>query len=569
MRLTSCLLATLLLIPTTTQAKDHEDIVLLVERPILVRMHLSIKGVAHHKVWDGFLKFLFKSLDRNKDVILDKTESQGMPTPVAQFVANQSTARRIYDYFVTKDKNQDGKVTFEEMKSYYLRKGSTAFRIGGGSASGRVVYQYLGYASSNVTASQVNQAILKLLDSNKDGKLSAKEMENAEARMLKNDFDDDEMLTMQEVIGQATPATGGNTLRLVTRAAGAPSVARDLVFPMSMRFAKRALGKKLIERYTKRKNKSTADHLTREEIGLSREEFRKLDTARDGRLTSSELGEFASRKPDLVLRVDIGKSAKPQIVDSRKPIEADVKRALVRVGVTELSIQNGGTARSGAWVQFARQSAASRAQFNALDRDNNGYVDKDEARVNNFYRSSFARLDADNDGKIFLKEVLAFQKATRELTERSKNSCISLNVSSDDRGLFGLLDRDGDQRLSVRELREAVRQIKKLDRDNDQKLALNEIPRRFQLSFVRGPSMTNAPGIQNVVFAAPTMGRSLPKPRTEGPIWFRKMDRNRDGDVSPREFLGKPEVFKKLDLDKDRLLSADEATKAQQAFRQK
>src|SRR5262249_62218353 len=31
---------------------------------------------------------------------------------------------------------------------------------------------------------------------------------------------------------------------------------------------------------------------------------------------------------------------------------------------------------------------------------------------------------------------------------------------------------------------------------------------------------------------------------TRGPLWFRKMDRNGDGDVSEREFLGTPEEFK-------------------------
>jgi hypothetical protein len=46
-----------------------------------------------------------------------------------------------------------------------------------------------------------------------------------------------------------------------------------------------------------------------------------------------------------------------------------------------------------------------------------------------------------------------------------------------------------------------------------------------------------------------------------GPAWFLKMDRNRDGDVSPREFIFSKEKFRKLDADGDGLLSADEAVK--------
>ena len=46
-----------------------------------------------------------------------------------------------------------------------------------------------------------------------------------------------------------------------------------------------------------------------------------------------------------------------------------------------------------------------------------------------------------------------------------------------------------------------------------------------------------------------------------GPLWFRKMDRNGDGDLSPREFLGPIKDFKKFDSDKDGLIDAAEAGK--------
>jgi hypothetical protein len=37
------------------------------------------------------------------------------------------------------------------------------------------------------------------------------------------------------------------------------------------------------------------------------------------------------------------------------------------------------------------------------------------------------------------------------------------------------------------------------------------------------------------------------------------MDRNNDGDVSPKEWLGTLEDFRKIDTDGDGLISADEA----------
>jgi Ca2+-binding EF-hand superfamily protein len=43
-------------------------------------------------------------------------------------------------------------------------------------------------------------------------------------------------------------------------------------------------------------------------------------------------------------------------------------------------------------------------------------------------------------------------------------------------------------------------------------------------------------------------------------LWFQKMDRNQDGDISPREFIGSDEDFRKLDADGDGPISATEAT---------
>ena len=47
------------------------------------------------------------------------------------------------------------------------------------------------------------------------------------------------------------------------------------------------------------------------------------------------------------------------------------------------------------------------------------------------------------------------------------------------------------------------------------------------------------------------------------------LDRNADGDVSAREFLGTPEQFKQLDEDGDGYISLEEALRAESRLRQK
>ncbi len=50
----------------------------------------------------------------------------------------------------------------------------------------------------------------------------------------------------------------------------------------------------------------------------------------------------------------------------------------------------------------------------------------------------------------------------------------------------------------------------------------------------------------------------VPVPQ-KGPVWFRKMDRNADGDVSRAEFLGTKAEFDAIDTDHDGLISLEEA----------
>src|SRR5262249_55628400 len=162
--------------------------------------------------------------------------------------------------------------------------------------------------------------------------------------------------------------------------------------------------------------------------------------------------------------------------------------------------------------------------------------------------------DLEGDGKLSDKELLGWLG----LAESAAGAQTTLAMMETGRGLFQMLDANGDGQLSVRELRTAWERLGPYDTDGDFCISRKEIPRQFPLTFNQGPPPYYAPraGRRRV-----PPGRGAPASPGRGPLWFRKMDRNGDGDVSRSEFLGTDEDFKKIDTDGDGLISPEEAEK--------
>jgi Ca2+-binding EF-hand superfamily protein len=194
-------------------------------------------------------------------------------------------------------------------------------------------------------------------------------------------------------------------------------------------------------------------------------------------------------------------------------------------------------------------------RFELADLNKDGLLDRSEAEKGRIFLDLFDPADRNADDRLSRAELSVYLERAFDLGL----SRVSLNITDEGRAFFEILDGDRDGRLGRRELREAAKNLKPFDRNGDGRVQLVEIPRTSRMAIGRGLYSPNRRGVNFDTYDSPTPAR----PGEKGPevAWFRRMDRNRDGDVSAREFLGTPDDFRKLDADGDGLIDKQEAAK--------
>jgi Ca2+-binding EF-hand superfamily protein len=536
--------------------EDAQDIVFIGDgRPVLVRLHIETDGkpfrAAHREAWDDYLKTLFKHLDRNGDGFLDEDEAQRLPT--ARQRGNAGKPTNVAFNFRVVDADGDGKISPAELAAYYrdYGDGPFSFQIAPPSPFGR----------------DLDEALFALLDADKDGKLSKAELEAAEKVLFALDADGDEMLTPQEIAPKRFRPTPDGMERF--RGPMATPTAADAPFLVVESDADRAhLAQRLFRRYAK----DGAVH--RDDIGLDAEAFARLDTDRNGQIGVKELSRYTDRPADLEVMVRLGKrkagkSPLELIAPDGKeaPLAASVRtspegRLLLTVGKTQIELRGneGGPAVTSGLKEFHLQ------RFHAADRGNKGHLTYKDALANNFFPGLFALLDQDGDGKLTEKELRTYLEEVQQRQAKALACGVGVLVSAEGSGLFDLLDADRNGRLSRSEVRAAAKLLSRLGLGAGDGLKREDLPRSYQIavgllqgSFVEG-------GVRGgyTPQGSPMLTLDWAKPNL---VWFYKMDRNRDGFLSPREFLGSLEDFRKLDADGDGLISPAEAERADELFR--
>ena len=526
-----------------------QDVAFLGEnRVIFLRLRIRLGARPFRAAWLDSVKAMHAFLDRDGNGTVSREEADKGALATLVRVANGGATAMPRGELDVHPK--DGVVSLDELADA-LRTALGPFRIQDGKM-----------------ASSKTDALFDHLDRDKDGKLARVELAEAAGSLHKLDLDDDELIDGAEI----EPFTAPNAMMAEDMPGRRGSLAKvSPVLELAPDESSLRPVRVLLKRYDKgaAKGASAGDNkLAQAEFPIDPKAFAGADADSDGALDTEELRRFLAKVPpdielEIALSPDASGTASVAVAGGgSKPLPPWAKVKQLGGGDLELSVDevrlevhvdDGADAAAGAQRSFS-------AQFEAADTDNNGYLEKSELTKDKDHPSPLAGLfdilDRDGDGKLYPKELADF---VARQAEAARNRMV-LTASDQGRAIFSILDLNRDRRLGNREVRGTLDRVATWDRDGDGRIAAEEIPHHYQLNIARG--QLAAVGNQAVANFAGPMVPQPTEPSASGPSWFRRMDRNRDGDVSAREFRGPKAQFDRLDRDKDGLIDPAEAAAA-------
>jgi Ca2+-binding EF-hand superfamily protein len=532
----------------------QEVIVFNPNRPVRVRLSIQFEGKSLTSVWHEKLRKAFDHFDRDKDGYLNAKELENIfsDTGLSQLLQNgfyQPTPNERPS-MEKLDKDGDGRISFAEYAAYYTRSTALLFRPQPAVAD-------------NPAGAAATEALFKLLDVNGDGKLTKEEVKAAEKLIAKLDTDEDECLSLDELLPNLNMGQFQRGDVEVFLANGQQQVplanANQTVVTYETGRIPGTLTQQLIKKY----DKDGDFELTREEIGFDQKTFNRLDVNGDGKLDGEELDAWRTGPPDLEVTLSLAS----KVVNCVAKVTTDAKGLEAR-GFTIRQVEPGRLViRNGRqpiefWAYAAvlnYQQPALKVQLAYLFTQAAGskdyVVEKDLNGPNavqfQFLRTMFDAADANGDGKLTKAEFDAYF----DLQDSFRNVALSVTPAVQTPTLFQLLDENRDGRLSVRELRTAWDRLLPLEPGNGDVITRAAIQPSVSLRLSHSMDRFNINQIQ-VAYQNPNQMVQAPQ---KGPLWFRKMDRNGDGDVSRSEFLGTKAEFDAIDTDHDDLISLEEA----------
>lgn len=527
------------------EAQPHSIIYLSDQGAIVIEMRVLIGDRPLEQAWEQYVDALYKSLDADQSGELSVAEAAALPAynllQQAGLVASNGAAPRGA---APDSRPRDGRVTRDELADYLERVGGGAFTV---SIPQRTEPNRARGALVRRQAPPFD--LIKRLDRNDDGRLSADEFA-FDVQLLKNDRDDDRTLSQGELAPFANPYAPAMAMRSAPVGESATFLAAGGAGLQDVRL--------LLERYdgnparpTEGASAAKDNTLSAAELGLTPKSFAATDADGSGGLDFDELRRWLKQPPADVralVRIDTaGEAARVEFTTGDLAQEGRIEQkdasskgaAALAVGEARLEFAGG---------RMANLKQRFTSEFESADGDGNGYIDMQESRRFFAFGRLFTLLDADQDEKVFKKEA----EAWAERWAPAFGSRVVLTVADQGRKLFEILDVNRDGRLGETELSAGAKRIADWDADGDGALSEREVPSTWSVS-------VDPVAVARADLVPARSGAPVQRLEAAGPDWLRRMDRNGDGLVSRREFLGPLADFARLDADADGYLTAEEA----------
>ena len=520
------------------------------DAPVFIRVHLEVDGVSFDDSWRGYVQSLFSVVDADGDSRLTVDEvSTSKASASEKHSADVLRLVRDPELWAADRRPLDNVITMDEL---------TAFLVG----RQRGPFQSTDKAPPAAVGSIIGESLFQLLDRDENRSLSPDELSEAMKSLHRRDLDDDETFGVSELnisssdlfIARQSPSATVGVRPFVTLIPGQASL--EVLGEIERRYAAMPVDSGDDRSTLSRKVQRSA-------LGVEADVFDKFDFDADGLLDREELREMVRNPhPTVELVVRLGNRGDGQslveMIRASKEQNISVRRSsggLVSIAIDDVQLEIVETT-SGSDV--AKQYLLR--QFASADADQNAYIDETEAGRSRSFQASFDQFDHDGDGQLY-KEELAAVVDSRAKAARSRTR---MEVRNRGRDLFQILDADRTRTLGRRELTQAVKRVELWDTDGDGEVSESEIPQLYQISF--GPGQPRFRGVQIPGQSVSSSGDGA-STKSVAPVWFEKLDRNRDGELARREFPGTLAEFQKLDRNSDGAVDTAEAEFVRQVGR--
>ncbi len=520
---------------TETPAATQNIIFMRSEHPVFVELTVLLDGQELRAVRSQRVTQVFSELDANGDGAIDQAERDAAP----QALRKLGVREKWTELLPRLDNNPaDKNISAAELTAFSEQLFGPPVQL---SARSRGVRR----------AGQAVE-LFDLLDDNQNQVLSESEFGALSARLQKLDADGDESFSVIEVEPFRNPFS--------------PRSANTTVPPED---APWIIAENAPEILLKRFDQQPPTHaLSAAELGLPQKLVTAGDIDQDGAINLEELRKWLPTVPPhyrLNVTLPAGKTRLTNLTwtDTSKPLPATPQSRRARpmslppkgleTTIAGQPLQLQVSAVSASRVAQSDNVNYYKLQFRKSDRDKNSYLDQTEFASLNLPGATFETVDADGNGQVFTNEIEEFL----QLENLVDQGHIMVTYDSNELSLFSLLDLNKDNRLTPRECLQATTAWKSSDTNQDGQLARSELSGKLRLSI----ELVKPRLFQNAIVQQGAMtGEPIISPQSSStPVWFRGMDRNVDGDISRREFIGNDDAFRKWDRDGDGLISAAEA----------